>query len=220
MKNALTKSKLKRGMNHGADYTPYFSANRYNSIGTTSIIVDWKHGRSVHCMSQAEGKFYYSMRWNDSVADIREQYPLNRTVSEIVAESLGLAHPYAKTDCCMTTDFLVTEADGDYHAYAVKINRNSLSILEKRFIIIEAAYWNRLGIRFDVVYGDDISDKFVNNIRAVVEYYDPKYVTDLCSSIKHNIAVKKYWFDMLNDEIRKDRLMKIYYEGGFGSEKH
>ena len=217
--SALSKYKKELGTGHGANYKPYYTANHYNSMGTASIIVDWKHGRSIHCMSQAEAKFYYVMRWDDNVVDIREQYPLNRTVTKMIADILEISHPYPNTGYCMTTDFLVTESDGRYHAYAVKYSKKSIDAKEYRWLAIEAAYWKKLGIRFDLVYGEDISDKFVNNIRAVVEYYDSKNVVDLVTDIKHKIATKKYRFDMLNDVIRKDRLLKMYYEGAFNNEE-
>ena len=77
-KVASTKTKKNRHMGEGVekDYLPYITTSEFNSLGTTSVIVDWKTGRGVHCLSQAEAYWYYVLRWDDNNVDIREQYPL------------------------------------------------------------------------------------------------------------------------------------------------
>lgn len=73
------KTKLKRrmGQGEGADYIPYITTREFNSLGTTALIKDWITGRTVHCFSQGEARWYYILRWDDENIDIREQYPLD-----------------------------------------------------------------------------------------------------------------------------------------------
>lgn len=62
--------------------------------------------------------WYYILRWDDENIDIREQYPLDYAKTVEIAESFGLRIPQH----IMTTDFLVTKADGRSVAYSVKTN--------------------------------------------------------------------------------------------------
>ena len=79
MRTITDKRKVKenRGTGTGADYKPWIQAREMSSIGTKSVIQDWKHGRSIQCLSQGEARAYYLLRWRDDVLDIREQFPLN-----------------------------------------------------------------------------------------------------------------------------------------------
>ena len=47
-----SKQILHMGEGKGKDYVPYILTSEFNSLGTTSIITDWKTGRHIHCMSQ------------------------------------------------------------------------------------------------------------------------------------------------------------------------
>lgn len=64
-KRLSTASKKKRhmGEGEGKDYKPYITTSEFNSLGTTSVIVDWKTGRGIHCLSQGEAYWYYILRW-------------------------------------------------------------------------------------------------------------------------------------------------------------
>ena len=88
--SAKTKAIRKMGQGTGADYKPYITTSEFNSHGTTSVIKDWKTGRSIHCMSQGEAMWYYLLRWNDSNIDIREQFPLDNKITVKIADKLGV----------------------------------------------------------------------------------------------------------------------------------
>ena len=121
-----TKQSRKMGTSHGANYIPYLTTSEFNSQGTTSVVEDWKTGRRVHCMSQGEVLWYYILRWDDNNIDIREQFPLDNDLTVKIAYENGFKHP--QNDMyVMTTDFLVTEADGSLHAYSVKVDRNLMN---------------------------------------------------------------------------------------------
>lgn len=50
---------IKNRKNEGSGYKPYITTSRFNSIGTTTVVTDWKTGRGVHCLSQGEALWYY-----------------------------------------------------------------------------------------------------------------------------------------------------------------
>lgn len=139
----------------GKDYVPYISTSKINSLGTTSVIKDWKNGRGVHCMSQGEAYWYYILRWDDDSIDIREQYPLKRKETIKIAETNGFRHP-GNGRFVMTIDFLVTKADKTFHAYSVKSDRH-LSKRSMELLCIEKIYWESKGISFTLLFKTDVN---------------------------------------------------------------
>lgn len=198
MPKITEKGKLreKRGTGSGADYTPWIKIREVNSIGTASIVSDYKTGRKVHLLSQGEVYYYYLLRWDDTVKDIREQYPLvlQRTVA--IADKLGFRHPKDR-QTRMTTDFLVTRTNGQLEAYSIKNDRRILEqhrTLEK--LRIEQLYWELQGIPYHLCFKSDVNRILVQNIMDVVACYNPKYIQDDVSLLRHMIAHKKIKADM------------------------
>lgn len=193
------KTKISRGMGtgRGGEYKPYITTSEFNSLGTTSVIPDWKNGRGIHCLSQAEAFWYYVLRWDDSNVDIREQFPLERELTLLLCDEYGFKHPGYNSDYIMTTDFLITKDNGSLEAYSIKVNRE-LSERALQILCIEKLYWMNMGIQFRILFKEDLNITLVNNIRNVVKFYDDSSVFDDLSHIKHLIAVKSIPWDMEN----------------------
>ena len=119
-----TKGKLKRGYGTGtgAEYKSWIKDSEFNSKGTTAMVVDWKTGRSVYLLSQAEVYYYYILRWDDNNKDIQEQYPLDMQLYVEAAAKFGISVK-TEDDKIRTTDFLVTKTDGTKVAYSVKAHK-------------------------------------------------------------------------------------------------
>jgi len=166
-----TKQLRKMGIGQGANYLPYITTSEFNSQGTTAVIRDWKTGRGVHCMSQGEMLWYYILRWDDNNVDIREQYPLNNELTVKISHKNGFKHPLNEKHI-MTTDFLVTEADGSLHAYSVKSDKN-LSERTLQLLCIEKKYWITNGCKFDLLFKSAANKVLAANIRLITEFYDP-----------------------------------------------
>ncbi len=192
------KQKIAEGRGTGtlADYKPWIKIRELNSRGTASNVIDWKHGRQMELLSQAEVWWYYVLRWDDSVVDIREQYPLVLDVTLRICDELGFMHP-CNRNTHMTTDFLVTYRDGSMKAFSVKIDRTVLDNprdLEKLYI--EKEYWNRAGIPFQMLYKSDLNRTTIHNIMDAVSCYDKNRVFDDFSLIRYMIAHKQLIVDM------------------------
>ena len=203
MKNRVsekTKQNQRRGKGEGASYKPYIKTREVPSTGTGRILKDKITGRQMHLLSQAEVYTYYLLRWDDSVVDIREQYPLELEDTLKIADHLGYKHPHDRKTS-MTTDFLVTyrEKDGTktYKAYSVKASKeilqNDRTVEIQR---IEMAYWNLKGIPFEIVFKEDMNRIKVGNIEAVMDYWDAKKIKTDIDMIKYLIAHKKMIVDM------------------------
>lgn len=193
------KIKEKRGTGTGADYKPWIQAREISSIGTESVIQDWKHGRSIQCLSQGEARAYYLLRWQDDVLDIREQFPLNLDMTNGIARKLGLPHPHNK-HTRMTTDFLVTykNPDGTQYlkAYSVKPNKSVFTDYTLKNYAIEQAYWGINGIHLEVIFSDNLNKILASNIQQCVNYYNAKTIRSKTDLIKHLIARKIIQPDM------------------------
>ena len=190
------KSKIAQGRckGEGAQYKPWITTSDFNSLGTTSVIKDWKTGRSVHCLSQGEALWYYILRWDDNNIDIREQFYLDNRITLKIAQATGIQHP-GNNRHIMTTDFVVTKADGSLHAYSIKPNRN-ISERTMQILYIEKIYWMNKQAKFDLLFKTDANKILASNIRLITEFYDQTQVFDKYSAIKHKIAIKEYCIDM------------------------
>lgn len=193
-----------RGEGVGADYKPYYRCSEINSSGTCCEIIDWKHGRSVQCLSQAEAYWYYKLRFDENVAEIREQYPLPRDDTDRIAAEAGWEHPkgmairYAPSNDHLyyriTTDFLVIFNDGTKCAISVK--HSHIGDASVKSMYIEKKYWQEQSVPYKVVFGKDVNPNLYANIRLAVQYYDFNMVHDARSAVLHLIANNRIIVDM------------------------
>lgn len=209
-KRLSTASKEKRhmGEGEGKDYKPYITTSEFNSLGTTSVIVDWKTGRGVHCLSQGETYWYYILRWDNNNIDIREQFPMKREETIKIAERMGFKHP-GNDEYIMTLDFLTTEADGKFHAYSIKPDKEALTDRALEILCIEKMYWESQGVPYSLLFKTDANLVLVHNIRDVVRFYNIQDVFDERSLIKHRIARKEIKIDMSDKDLMKHVILKL-----------
>lgn len=116
------KMRDKRGKGTGADYKPWIYVREIKSDGTSSEPIDWTNGRTCQLLSQGEKYLWYYLRWDDSVKNIYEQYPLNLDATNSIAFNSGIK-PMLNGKKHMTTDFYVEYQDID-----TKINRKKVNI--------------------------------------------------------------------------------------------
>ena len=207
-----TKGKLKRGYGTGtgAYYKSWIKDSEFNSRGTTAMVVDWKTGRSVYLLSQAEVYYYYILRWDDNNKDIQEQYPLDMQLYVEAAAKFGISVK-TEDDKIRTTDFLVTKTDGTKVAYSVKAHKK-LSDMAVKMLCIEKMYWLMHGVDFVILYKDDVKSFVYDNIRMVTRYYSPERVMDGYTLLLHKIATKEIYFDMSSEPINRE-VLERYVRG-------
>lgn len=193
-----TKIKEKRGTGEKASYKPWIKARELSSLGICRNIIDWKHGRTIELLSLSEEKLYYILRFDNSVTDIREQFPLNLEETNEIADTLGVKR-VNKGQEEMTTDLLVDYEDGSQKAFSVKYDRNQkFSPRDYEKLAIEKLYWKAHGIQWEQVYSTELNSILAHNIALCVEYYDIHRVHDDISLVKHFIAQGIYKPDMEN----------------------
>ena len=189
------KIKEKRGLGYGAGYKPWTKAREFNSQGTSSNLIDWKTGRQVELFSQAELWWYYALRWDDNVIDIREQYPLDLHETVRLCEEEHIRHPRDK-QTHMTTDLLVTKKNG-LEAYSIKVSdREFDNERTEEKLFVEKLYWTKRGVPFHIVTKEDLDRQYILNLMDVLSCYDEKNVFDSFSKVRYLIAHKKLTVDL------------------------
>ena len=217
MRRISEKSKIKkhRGKGTGANYKPWIYINEINSQGTATAVVDYKHGRTIQLLSQGEVYYYYLLRWQDDVVDIREQYPLDLELTTKISDDLGFKHP-KDNFTHMTTDLLVTKKDNTLEAYSIKTDKSALDnprTLEKLYI--EKLYWEAKHVPFHLKYKADINRTFIHNIIDVTSCYDINMVHDVFGAARYKIAHKDIIVDMETSPLNyKEIIDKYLIKGG------
>lgn len=183
----LTEAKIEkmllsgRGRGKGDGYQSWLKNGDFSSKGRSSRIKSTKFNRIHHTFSDLETDFLYTLLWDDSIVDIREQYsllPVSET--EEIANILGIRYPkppkYRKDEeekyvHVMTTDFLVTKIEDGvefYIAYCVKLENDLLKSRALQKIAIEEAYWNKRNVKFKIITENSFSRKKAKNIKRIV----------------------------------------------------
>lgn len=96
-----------RGTGCGAAYKPWLTVRDVPSSGRSHRPHGLKTGRVHHLLSDIEHDLFLLLDWADSVRDIREQFPLDRSITQRIAEKTGIPHPLdrpSRTPLVMTTD--------------------------------------------------------------------------------------------------------------------
>ncbi|MGJ7487088.1 TnsA endonuclease N-terminal domain-containing protein [Variovorax sp. LT2P21] len=194
--------KEKRGEGEGAEYKPFLTIHDVPSHGLSSRVLGRKTGRLHHVLSKLERAALLIYDWEDSVDDLREQFPLDREETRRIAEKMGVKHPrdtQTGVDIVMTTDLVVTiSQDGQRSLLARAVKpANDLGntrVLEK--LEIERRYWTARQVAWAVITEHDISATRVGNLEWLLEMRSldrmvaphPHYWHDRCHQFLHALT--------------------------------
>lgn len=153
------------GIGHAENYQPWLRAQDVKSDGNRSVILGLTTQRNHHVLSSIESDFFYLAEFNDSVVDIREQFPLfPLSLTQQIAEYLNVQHPIVRgipgkkspVLHVMTTDFVLTmkNEDGSFRYKAVAVKPDKLiPPREAEKLEIERLFWTLLGVDFQIYVG-------------------------------------------------------------------
>ena len=196
-----------RGSGRKEDYKPWINIQNISSKGRSSRIKGFTSNRIHQLLSDLEAKCFYTLEWDDSIYDIREQYPLlDRDMAMNIARDKNIKYPIdveSKTPIVMTTDFLITKIENGRlvdEAITVKYKKD----LENKRVIekfeIEKEYWNKKGIHWSIVTEDQINQVKIDNIVWMHKSYN---LNDLIYEYE-NIDKNKV------DELLKNLISEVY----------
>ncbi len=231
-KTALTEKKILemekegRGQGSGEDYKPWINIQDFPSNGLTTRGKGWKTNRIHQFLSKLERDYYYVLEWNDSVVDIREQYPLSRDDTWYIANEKGIKHPTdpkSQVPIVMTTDFFITLKDSKGTRYIARTVKPSSDLENQRTIEkfeIERAYWEDRGIDWGIITEKEIPKDLVENVEWMhLSYFE---IEDLPASTLNTYAkqmnsfIKKYKTSIIEMVTEFDQTFQL--EDGMGLE--
>ena len=158
------------GRGIGPNYLPWIHVRDFSSRGTSRRAPSAKTGRTHQLLSDVEYDLFLLLEWSRDFIDVREQFPLDRDLTQDVARTLGIRHPHypnTHVPTVMTVDFMCTRAaagDDDLVAFDAKRteeaeDENSLLKLE-----IQRETLALMGIPHHLVYHSDLPAQKVRNI--------------------------------------------------------
>lgn len=201
-----------RGTGELGEYKPFINARDFNSIGTCEIVPDWITGRSVELLSQGEAMYWYILRFNPDIVDIKEQFPMNPNETVALADSLGIKHPKNRSHI-MTIDFLITYRDGHQEAHSLKTSKK---ILEKdrncELLFLEKSFWELHGIPYRLIFKNELNNIYARNIRFCSYNANINTVTDKMSCLKYMIINHLITIDTIETEELNLRKLLLQHE--------
>lgn len=181
-----------RGVGHGKAYRPWLTIHDVPSLGRVSRIFSFKTDREHHFLSDLEAGLFRILNWSGAVTDVREQFPLDRDVTRMLAQKMGIVHPRdpkSRVDIVVTTDLLVDVRLGGRAqtiAYSVKPSSALADqrILEK--LELERRYWARAEIPWHLVTERDLPERRILNL---------EWLHEMQSLLHEDVSHPDYWSD-------------------------
>lgn len=125
-------------------------------------------------MSNAEVLTLFRLDWDDSVVEVREQFPLHPELTNYISHQLKVRPAgYSRGGIVMTTDFLVTYVKGKgtvLKAYQVKDKRAALDKRTQTKLVIEQRYWKAKGVESKLLLAEDFKPVFSDNLRSLFPF--------------------------------------------------
>jgi hypothetical protein len=174
---------LKEGRGQGQleSYQPWLTIHDLSSLGRSTRVHSFKTGRDHHLLSDLETDLFFLLEWDQTVVDIREQFPLDREETRRLAREAGVAHPQdpsTQTDIVMTSDVLVDLHTSDGVGQVVCAVKLAIDLDDQRVIEkleLERRYWRAQGTPWYLVTDRDLPAERVKNIRWLHEMYSLDY---------------------------------------------
>ncbi|MEC3471078.1 TnsA endonuclease N-terminal domain-containing protein [Bacillus albus] len=200
-----------RGQGELSNYKPWLTIQNVSSRGNSNRLKGWKTNRGHEFLSDLEEKYFFTQEWRKEVIDIREQFPLNRELTQKISEEKGINHPICtntQTLVVLTTDFFLTIRSGEKIKYIARTVKPSNELEDRRTIEkfeVEREYWARKGISWGIVTEKDIPIELSENISWVYEHY---YLED----IKNETLVKVFLKYLMNFQQADKNLISLCNE--------
>ena len=171
-----------RGFGTGIDYIPFILIHDFASLGICSRVLSETVGRVHHLFSRNELAFFYILDFDDTVIDIREQFPLlnpddPHDLSGIVEmmEGFGIKYPrdpknrYPRVQ---TSDFMVTYKDGSHGVFSIKESKAYGEERTRELQELERRYWKWRNVPWEIKTEKEISYDLAANIQWIYHARD------------------------------------------------
>lgn len=191
-----------RGKGVGAAYKPWLTVADVPSLGRVHRVYCPKIGREHHLLSDNEYYAFLLQWWDDSVVDIREQFPLiDRRETLEIAALCGVRHPVDPVSGALwviTTDLLVTRRAShgtETVAYAVKQAKELADDRTLEKLEIERRYWERREVPWSVPTNKQVKTPYTRNLAWILDSGQPGVEDPVHGSadaaVCHELAIQK-----------------------------
>lgn len=172
----LTEKKIQErqqqgyGEGRGSAYKPWLEVKDVGSHGRARRVWSHKTGRVHHLFSDVEMDIFVAAEWANEVQDIREQFPLDRELTQTIAQELGIRHPYypgTDVPTVMTVDFLLSISHGgEIKAVALNAKRDEEAEDERSLLKLEIqrTYFEFVGVEHHLMYHSRLPKQKLQNI--------------------------------------------------------
>lgn len=213
-KSDASKIREKRGIISEDRFAAWKQACESRSWGKASMIYDPIVGRTVHTMSNAETKVFWTLRFLPEVVELYEQFPLQKEEVTVICHRLGV-RDYSKI---LSTDFLVRLKGNAYVAVSVKDNRdvydpqkNKQYKKDIQRLYVDKIYWGEnYNIPVKALFGDEMNDIYVNNVKNIMHFYDRRFITNKASKLKFLLAHRVISIPLDSEYLRFGDIAEVY----------
>lgn len=160
----------RRGLGSGGEYKPWIGVPEFHSRGYRRMVWSHRLQRIVHLLSELEWQVFLVLEADPRNIEIKENYPLPREETRLIASRLGIPHPSPYgTDIVMTTDFLITQQTPSgprLVAWTAKYEQELSKPRVREKLAIEEAYYQSLPtpVPFHIVTERSVPDTLVDNL--------------------------------------------------------
>lgn len=163
------------GQGSSSSYRPWLEIFDLSSSGRSRRVWSDKTNRTHHLFSDVEHDIFLAAEWSRSVIDIREQYPLERDITQTLAQKLKVRHPHypgTHVPTVMTVDFLLTVCGPDGEHYVAlngKREEEAEDITSLEKLEIQRSYFEEIGCPHHLIYHSQIPTQKIENIQWIRE---------------------------------------------------
>lgn len=177
-----------RGQGMLADYDPWLHIQDVPSLGRSHRLFGIKTGRIHHLLSDGEWKVLLQLEYDAEVGEVKEQYPLDRTETLLIANELGFRHPMTTdgTPYVMTIDFLViyrTSTSVRIRPLTFKYSVEQLTTRDHELLAIASGYWKRRNLELELIDETFIDEALVHNYASVRAFHDVSNIIGCTESL-------------------------------------
>lgn len=152
-----------RGQGDLESYRPWITIHDFPSKGKVVRMRGMKTGRIHHLMSQLEKTFFILLDNDPDVEDIKEQFPLPLSQTQLIAAGLHINHPTVNGfPYVMTTDFFYRKG-GVWHAVQIKPSKDLDDKRIQEKFLIEKTYYDKIQVDWQVLTEKDLPRATADN---------------------------------------------------------
>jgi TnsA endonuclease C terminal/TnsA-like endonuclease N terminal len=115
-----------RGQGIGSAYKPWLTVRDVPSEGRSHRVFGHLTHRTHHLLSDLELATFLLLQWRESTLDIREQFPLDVSITKRLCEEAGVEHPAINgVPQFMSSDFVVTTNEKKKASFILQVKDSS-----------------------------------------------------------------------------------------------